>query len=153
MQDYILYIALAGLVLSLVATGLLIRLEIKLKKLFGGKNANSLEEVIAGLHKELKGEQDLVKSANIMIADLDRRVKCSVQSVRTIRFNPFHDSGSNQSFSVVFANEKGDGVVLSSLHARDRMSIYAKPIQDFSSTHELTDEEQQIIDERRNLNT
>lgn len=152
MQDYMLYIALAGLVLSLVAIGLLIRLEIKLKKLFGGKTADNLEEVIAGLHKELQKEHETAKIADSRISDLDRRVKRSVQSVRTIRFNPFHDSGSNQSFSVVLANEEGDGVVLSSLHARDRMSIYAKPITDFSSTHELTDEEQQIIDERKNLN-
>lgn len=151
MQDSVLYIALGGAVLSLVAIGLLVRLEMKLKKLFAGTKADSLEEVIGALHKELASQQKAGMEVAERIADLDSRVKRSVQSIKTVRFNPFQDSGSNQSFSIVMADEEGNGVVLSSLYARDRMSVYAKPLQDFSSVHELTDEEQQIIDERKNL--
>ncbi|MFA6006241.1 MAG: DUF4446 family protein [Candidatus Paceibacterota bacterium] len=151
MQDSILYIALAGLALSLIAVGLLIRLEFKLKKLFAGTKADTLEDVIGALHKELRAQQEAAGQADARIDDLHNRVKRSVQSIRTIRFNPFQDSGSNQSFSMVFADEEGNGVVLSSLYARDRMSVYAKPLEEFSSVHELTDEEQHVIDERKKL--
>lgn len=155
MQDSLLYIApyiaLGGLALSLIAIGLLARLEIKLKKLFAGTKAESLEEVIGALHRELRKQQDIAKGADERIEDLDSRVKRSVQSIRTVRFNPFQDSGSNQSFSIVMADEAGNGVVLSSLYARERMSVYAKPLEEFSSVHELTDEEQQIIDERKKV--
>lgn len=152
MQDYILYIALAGLVLSAVAIGMLVRLEIKLKKLFAGTGADNLESLVEALHKAIARQEKSSAEAERRIDDLDSRVKRSVQSVKTVRFNPFHDSGSNQSFSIVLADEEGNGVVLSSLYARERMSVYAKPLEEFSSVHELTDEEQQIIDERKKYN-
>ena len=155
MQDSLLYIvpymALGGFALALISIGLLVRLEMKLKKLFAGTKADSLEEVIGSLHKALASQEKMSAEANEKIENLDSRVKRSVQSIKTLRFNPFQDSGSNQSFSIVMADEEGNGVVLPSLYERDRMSVYAKPIEDFSSVHELTDEEQHIIDERKNL--
>ena len=38
-------------------------------------------------------------------------------------------------------NEEGNGVVLSSLYSRERMSIFAKPIKNGKSEYELTEEE------------
>jgi hypothetical protein len=62
-----------------------------------------------------------------------------------VRFNPFEDAGSNQSFAIGLLNEQGDGVVVSSLYARERMSVFAKPIQQHNSSHELTTEEYSVI--------
>jgi len=124
---------------------------IRLRKLLSGQKAETLEGVIAALHTELRKQQDVAKQTDERVQNLDARVKRSIQSIRTVRFNPFQDSGSNQSFSLVMADEEGNGVVLSSLHARDRMSVYAKPIEEFTSIHELTDEEQHVIEERKKL--
>ena len=56
-------------------------------------------------------------------------MKKASRGFETIRFNPFPDQGSNQSFAVGMVNEDGDGVVFSSLYSRERMSIFAKPIK------------------------
>ena len=40
-------------------------------------------------------------------------------------------------------------MVISSLHVRDRMSTFAKPIENYESTHELTEEELAVIDDAR----
>ena len=151
MQDTLLYIAGSALVLAILAILLLIRLELRLQKLLAGSKADSLEDVINGLHDDLRKQQDTTRDANLRIDDLDARVKKTIQSIRTVRFNPFQDAGSNQSFAIVMADEEGNGVVLSSLYGRERMSVYAKPIAQFTSEHELTDEEQEIIDERKNI--
>ena len=155
MQDSLLYIApyvsFVGLILSLVCLALIAQMTIRLRKLLSGQKAETLEGVIAALHTELRKQQDVAKQTDERVHNLDARVKRSIQSIRTVRFNPFQDSGSNQSFSLVMADEEGNGVVLSSLHARDRMSVYAKPIEEFTSIHELTDEEQHVIEERKKL--
>ena len=46
-------------------------------------------------------------------------------------------------------NEDGDGFLLSSLYSRERMSIYGKPLKNHASAHELSDEEQQAVEEAK----
>jgi len=41
-----------------------------------------------------------------------------------VRFNPFRDSGGDQSFAIALADGQGNGVILSSLHARDMTRVY-----------------------------
>jgi len=151
MAEYTLYIALAGLVLALVTLGLVINMYFRLRQLLGGKNASSFEEIITGLHRAIEIEEKTSAGFRQQLADINNRLRRTIQSIRTVRFNPFHDSGGNQSFSTIFADEDGNGVVISSLYARERMSIYAKPILEFSSAHELTEEEQGIIAERKGI--
>ena len=72
-------------------------------------------------------------------------MKKSVRGLETIRFNPFPDQGSNQSFAVGMLNEEGNGVVFSSLYSRERMSIFAKPVKNGKSEYELTTEEKEVL--------
>jgi len=68
-----------------------------------------------------------------------------VRNIETVRFNPFIDAGSNQSFAIAMLNDEGNGVVMSSLYARDRMSIFAKPIVRGKSEFELSSEEKEVL--------
>jgi len=78
---------------------------------------------------------------------IEKRLRKSVQSVHTVRFNPFKGTGGggNQSFATSFLNEEGDGVVLSSIYSRDRVSIFAKPVKKHSSEYELSEEEKEAV--------
>jgi hypothetical protein len=71
----------------------------------------------------------------------------SIQGVETIRFNAFKGTGEggNQSFAIALLSEEGDGTVVSSLYARDRMSVFAKPVTGFTSKYEMTEEEKSVI--------
>ena len=42
----------------------------------------------------------------------------SIQRVGIVRYNPFEDTGGNQSFALALTDAKGDGFVISSLHTR-----------------------------------
>ena len=79
------------------------------------------------------------------ITTLNEKLRKSIRGLETVRFNPFADQGSNQSFAIGMLNEEGDGVVLSSLYSRERMSVFAKPIKNNKSEYELTAEEKEAL--------
>ncbi len=143
---HILIYVLAGLVIVLI--GWVVRLEIRLKNLLRGE-AGSIEETLKHLHRVLDGHQSWREKTDQSIGAMERRLRRSIQGVRTIRFNPFQDQGGNQSFATAFVNEDGDGVIISSLYSRDKVGVYAKPVKANDSEHELSDEEARALEEAR----
>lgn len=70
----------------------------------------------------------------------------AIQRVGVVRFNPFKDVGSDQSFAVALLDEAGNGVVFSGIHARATTRVYAKVIVDGKNLqHEVSEEEQKAI--------
>ncbi len=119
--------------------------EKRLKRFFLGKKAKDLEETIVMLETEItklnKAKEEIEKN----ITSINFKLKKSIRGLETIRFNPFPDQGSNQSFAIGMLNEEGDGLVISSLYSRERMSIFAKPIKNGKSEYELMDEEREAL--------
>jgi hypothetical protein len=119
--------------------------EKRLKRFFVGKKAKDLEDTIVYLEDEIAKLKKAKESAEQEIASIHKKLRKSIRGLETIRFNPFPDQGSNQSFAIGLLNEDGDGVVLSSLYSRERMSIFAKPVKNKSSEYELSDEEKEAL--------
>jgi hypothetical protein len=67
------------------------------------------------------------------------------QRVGLVRFNPFEDTGGNQSFALALLDAEGNGWVLSSLHARAGTRVYAKAIRGGRSDGALSEEEAAAI--------
>lgn len=123
--------------------------EKRIKRFFVGKKAKDLEDTMISLQEDialLKTAKEKIEKELVVI---NQKLKKSVRGVETIRFNPFPDQGSNQSFAIGIQNEDGDGVVLSSLYSRDRMSVFAKPIKGGVSTYELSVEEKEAIEKSK----
>ena len=78
-------------------------------------------------------------------AKLETRSRGSLQHVGLVRFNPFEDTGSDQSFAIALLDDERSGIVISSLHGRDGTRIFAKPIQAGQAAHALSDEEQKAL--------
>lgn len=137
--------ALAAIVLILGVW--LFMVERRLKKLLVGKDAQSLEETIVALGKDIRALEKFQGDTESYIESADKRIKRSIQGVETIRFNAFKGTGDggNQSFAIALLSENGDGTVISSLFARDRMSIFAKPVKNFTTELEMTEEEREAI--------
>jgi hypothetical protein len=129
----------------------IVRLEIRLGRLLIGKNAKSLEDSFVVISKDLKDLHQFTKEMEHYLANVEKRLQRSIQGIETIRFNPFKGTGSggNQSFSATFVNEKGDGVVLTSMYSRDRISMFAKPLKDWKSEFELSEEEKEAIEKSK----
>jgi hypothetical protein len=80
-----------------------------------------------------------------MQALIETRTRRSLQHIGMVRYNPFDDTGSDQSFAIALLDDRRDGVVISSLHGRSNTRIFAKPVADGSSPHNLSDEEAEAI--------
>lgn len=100
-----------------------------------------LEETIRGL----EGARAELERVGTRTAALERRADSAVSRIAIVRFNPFEDTGSNQSFALALLDDRADGVVISSLHSRQSSRIYAKPIQGGRSEAALSAEESEAL--------
>jgi hypothetical protein len=78
---------------------------------------------------------------------VDQALPHCIQRVGLVRFNPFQDTGGDQSFAVALLDAGGDGVVLSSLHTRAATRFYAKAVKAGRTAYPLIDEEQQALNQ------
>lgn len=143
MSITILFYIVSAFVLIILLWILII--EIRLKRIFAGTKAKNLEESLVILGKKLKDFEENQSKIDKHLLTIDNRLNKSIRNIETLRFNPFVEAGGNQSFAVAFLNDEGDGVILSSLYARDRMSVFAKPILKGKSSFELSSEEKSVL--------
>lgn len=78
-------------------------------------------------------------------AALEAGQRRSMQRVGLVRFNPFEDTGGNQSFALAVLDARGDGFVVSSLHARTGTRVYGKAITGGRSDTNLSGEETEAV--------
>jgi len=91
---------------------------------------------------ELAKRTDKLDGRLVIAEDQARR---AVQYVGVVRFNPFEDTGSNQSFALALLDSKRDGIVVSSLHSRQQTRLYLKSIAAGKSETPLSDEEAEAL--------
>ena len=73
--------------------------------------------------------------------------QASVRHVGVVRFDAFEDMGGRLSFSAALLDGNGDGVVITSINGRQDTRCYAKQVENWTSIHNLSDEERQAIRE------
>lgn len=107
-----------------------------LQKLFPDKNGDfkdRLEEVL----KEYQGWENFKRQS----------FKC-LQKVKLARYNPYKDTGGDQSFSIAFLDKDNDGVVITSLHSRAGTRVFAKVVkQGKEDGFEFSEEEKKVVAE------
>ncbi|HEV8516098.1 MAG TPA: DUF4446 family protein [Candidatus Limnocylindrales bacterium] len=91
---------------------------------------------------EVAGQLHRIEDRTAALEIVGRR---AVQRVGLVRYNPFEDTGSNQSFALALLDGDEDGLVISSLHSRSNTRIYAKPIASGRSEAPLSDEEAEAL--------
>jgi hypothetical protein len=67
------------------------------------------------------------------------------QRAGLVRFDAFHDTAGQQSFALALLDNRGNGVVITSLFGRSESRCYAKPIAGGNSSYPLSDEERAAI--------
>lgn len=126
----------------------MIRMEYRMRVLLGGKKADTLEDIISDIHKKTSESAELHRMTKQELADMDKRLKKSIKGIKILRFNAFTEGG-HQSFATALLNEEGDGVIISTLHARERVGVFGKPIKGYASEYELSAEEKHVLEEAR----
>ena len=68
-----------------------------------------------------------------------------IQKLSILRYNPYNDTGGNQSFSLVMLDGRNNGLILSRMHSRAGTRVYVKTIKIGESELELSKEEKQVL--------
>lgn len=159
-NDYIIFVQLA-LIIVIIALCVIIRQRNKTNKellkfystLMASYDKGNLESIIQQLISKQENYLNQLQAVEGRVAGIEARLPEHIDRVAVLRYNAFPDVGGNLSFSVALLNQKGSGLVISGIHGRSGTLIYAKDIQSFSSSHPLSEEEQQAIMMARNRGT
>ena len=79
------------------------------------------------------------------LTPIEHKLRASIDRAELLRFRAFEDVGSDLSFAFALLNQEGDGVVISSIHSREEVRIYAKPLNGGQSMYLLSEEEKEVI--------
>lgn len=106
----------------------------------------TLKSVLENLLREIslaKKELGLLKDH---ASKLQKDGSFHIQKVGLMRFNPFKDTGGDQSFILSLIDGNNTGVIISGLYSRSGTRWYAKKIINGKSVeYELSDEEKQAL--------
>jgi len=121
------------------AVGGRVKLDETLRGILQGQaeQVQRLERAIRALHATGKKQQTQIEG--------------SVRKVALLRYDAFEDVGGRLSFSCALLDDHGSGVVLTSINGRQETRVYAKPVSQGTSSHNLSLEEEEAI--RRALGT
>ncbi len=112
------------------------------------KEPQDLKEVIKDL-KRLESDISGLKSG---LEKLKIDSQAHFQKIGFVRYNPFSEVGSDQSFSLVLLDENDNGFVVTSLFSREGNRVYAKAIEKGSSALALSEEEKMALNKAINPN-
>ena len=145
-----LWAGLAGVVvlIGLWTLALQIRLSraaARYRELTHGINQGSLDDALAYQATVLAELSAKAEKVGIRLDAVERHVGGAIQRIGIVRFNPFNDTGGDQSFSIALLDGRGDGLVITSLFSRSVTRVFAKPIQAGESRYALSEEESRAI--------
>lgn len=110
----------------------------------------NLTSVLEKLLQDLDTSRKDIDQLKSRCDTIEKDGKFHIQKFGLLRFNPFHDTGGDQSFILALLDGNETGVVISSLYSRSGVRWYAKKVISGKSVeHELSDEEKKAIKEAK----
>lgn len=150
MIDITLLLLIITLVWLIVLTVLFFRMLSHYNSLVKGASNKTLKSVLEEVLAEVQLRKKDLDSLRSRCDKIEKENLLHIQKIGLLRFNPFKDTGGDQSFILVLVDANNTGVVLSGLYARSGTRWYAKRvIKGEGVEHELSDEEKKAIKEAK----
>lgn len=136
----ILFLWLLGL------TFLILKLQSHYNSLLEGTNKKQLQEILNLILEKQNENKKHLAELMTRCDKIESEGKIHIQKIGLIRFNPFKDTGGNQSFILALVNAQDSGIVISGLYSRSGTRWYAKQIVEGKGLeHELSEEEKKAL--------
>lgn len=113
----------------------------------GGTDGQSLEKTLASHLRRVEQVDLKLERLTQSYSELSTAANLASQKISVVRFNPFGDTGGDQSFALAVLDAHNSGYVLSSIHARAGTRVYVKPIDYGQSKYTLSKEEKQAYEQ------
>lgn len=115
------------------------------RKMMTGVDGANMERMLIGHIDETKAVAEDNHRINDELQRLDKILGTAITRVGVVRFSAFEDMGSDLSYAVALLDSHNNGVVLSSIFAREDSRSYVKPIEAGGSQYTLTQEEARAL--------
>jgi len=116
------------------------------RQLISKSKKKDLQSLLERILKKTEKHNKVILELDKDIKSIQKQTRIHLQKIGFVRFNPFSDTGGDQSFCLSILDEKDNGIVLSSLHSRGQTRLYAKKVEKGKGhDFELSKEEQQTI--------
>jgi hypothetical protein len=119
----------------------------RIDRLFTGEGNVNIEDFLKQQLDLINTHDSSITRLNSTLGDLDTRITHGFKKIALERFNPFQETGGDQSFVLALLNENDNGFIISSLHSRENTRIYAKEVNNGLSDRKLSEEEQKVLDQ------
>lgn len=139
-----LILILIGAALLIISSWILF-LHIRITRLTRGATGSSLEKIFIDTLRQVEALDKQTQTLESHSARRDQEFMNSLQGIGFVRFNPFGDTGGQQSFACAMIDHNGTGIILSSLYAREKMRMFAKSVTRGVAEQELSIEEKQAL--------
>lgn len=117
-------------------------------RLTKGVSEKGLKSVLENLLKEAELNRKDIEYLKEYSARIEKDGLLHIQKVGLIRFNPFKDTGGDQSFILSLIDGNDNGVIISGLYSRSGTRWYAKRVSNGKGIeHELSEEEKKALKE------
>lgn len=142
-------LAALSIILSLIMLFSLRRLFRHYNSLTKGIDKKTLMNALQGIQQTIAEHEKVQLATKHDLQKLQDDALLHLQRLTLKRFNPFGDTGGDQSFILAILDGNHDGVVITSLHSRENTRFYVKSVKGGIGTdHPLSDEEQKIINRK-----
>jgi len=141
------YAAFVGIVIwTLILSIVLWKTISHYNKLTRGLTDKSLKSVLENIIKDLnKGKKD-IDYLKAYCDTIQKEGLLHIQKIGLLRFNPFRDTGGDQSFILCLLDSNDTGVIISGLYSRSGTRWYAKRVvKGKGLEHELSEEEKAAL--------
>ena len=96
-------------------------------------------------NKEFSNNTKEIKNIQSDILNIKDLSRFNIQRVGLTKFNPFNEFGGDHSFSLALLDGNKNGIIITSLHTRERTRLYLKEVHSGSVKLKLSDEEQKAL--------
>lgn len=111
-----------------------------------GVHKKTLEDVLTNMVKEQKITKKDIAFLSSRCDNIERDGLLHIQKIGLLRFNPFKDTGGDQSFILSLINASDTGVVITALYSRSGTRWYAKRVTNGKGVeHELSEDEKKSL--------
>ena len=123
-----------------------IRFQRSFKKITQGISEKDLKTLLEDILKKIDITQKDSQKIFTELEGIQKENPFHLQKVGLVRYNPFSDTGGDQSFVLAVLDGKDDGIVITSLHSREQTRIFTKPVEKGKeSGYEFSKEEIEAI--------
>lgn len=109
-----------------------------------GEEAN-IDQVLTRTLNELAATKAELAQLQDKHNKLREQVSGCLQTVKLTRYDAFDAMGGKMSYSLLLADEKKNGVILTSIYGRDDSRCYAKNLKEGKSEYTLAEEEERLL--------